>query len=142
MTKTVPMFINARGEAYCQYCLEGIDHAAEGYTTREREMDECHNCHGEHTPADRDYAMVEVEPAGVREMSANISGYECTLEIWYDCGDKRTDCFITSRDGKYTGSLQMVLDQGELYTVTGSGFKSISNSALEKIEAWAERNGW
>ena len=57
---TTPMYINARGEAYCQYCMEGI--AAEApalYTLREREMDECFNCHGEHTPKDRDYSIVD-----------------------------------------------------------------------------------
>jgi hypothetical protein len=50
---TVPMFVNETGEAYCQYCLEGID--KKPYRIRERELDECVNCKGEHTPTDRHY---------------------------------------------------------------------------------------
>ena len=56
--ETVPMYVNARGKAYCQYCLEGSITGDGTYTLRERECDECYNCHGEHVPADRDYYIV------------------------------------------------------------------------------------
>ena len=58
---TTPMYIaHNDGQAYCQYCLEGIAGDEPGaYTLREREPIECCNCKGEHTPEARDYYIVE-----------------------------------------------------------------------------------
>lgn len=63
---TVPMYINTRGEAYCQYCLEGYATPAD-YRLEERAPGACHNCAGEFTPEERNYYLADgfaLAPAG------------------------------------------------------------------------------
>jgi len=49
--KTYKMYITKKGEAYCQYCFEGLEDECAESILRYREKDECVNCRGDYVPS-------------------------------------------------------------------------------------------
>lgn len=70
-----------------------------------------------------------------------IAGFEVDLETYTDCGEPRSDCFISKR-GK-SASLTVAQGYGCLDPDAPEGEEvPISDSALARIEAWALKNGY
>ena len=89
---TTPHYINAKGEAYCQYCLEGTVEGCEAdYELREREYGECFNCHGDHTPIDRDYYIADGFVGANLETRARIAYIKKLARAFENLGGMGTD---------------------------------------------------
>jgi hypothetical protein len=60
MDNITPHYINTNNEPYCQYCIEGIPtRTPDKYLLDDMPRGSCVNCNGEHTPAEKDYYIVE-----------------------------------------------------------------------------------
>ena len=72
----------------------------------------------------------------MQSLKTIIDGFE--LELDFD--EEWSDCYIIK--GKFSGTLQGILTDGALVNYdTGASLK-ISSATLDKIEKWAESNGY
>ena len=72
-----------------------------------------------------------------KEIEKTFGRFKATIEIYEDCGERRSDCFILSPKGD-SNSLSMLLEYEE-FDETG---EKISSNTLEKIHEWAMDNGY
>ena len=72
----------------------------------------------------------------MQSLKTIIDGFE--LELDFD--EEWSDCYVIK--GKFSGTLQGILTDGALVNYdTGASLK-ISSATLNKIEKWAESNGY
>jgi len=72
----------------------------------------------------------------MQSLKTIIDGFE--LELDFD--EEWSDCYVIK--GKFSGTLQGILTDGALVNYdTGASLK-ISSATLDKIEKWAESNGY
>jgi len=65
-----------------------------------------------------------------------IDGFEVEL----DFSEEWSDCYVVK--GPYSGTLQWLLSYGFLEATKGTGQLEVSLSTINKIEKWAENNGY
>lgn len=72
----------------------------------------------------------------MQSLKTIIDGFE--LELDFD--EEWSDCYVIK--GKFSGTLQGILTDGALVNYdTGASLK-VSSATLDKIEKWAESNGY
>jgi hypothetical protein len=64
-----------------------------------------------------------------------IEGFECEL----DFSEEWSDCYVVK--GSYSGTLQFLMSYGFLESKGGSQL-DVPLSIINKIEKWAEKNGY
>ena len=73
-----------------------------------------------------------------KEFKTRINGFEVELEVEID-SDPSTQCFVSK--GRYSGSLSLLQGAGVLSASDDSEL-DVPESIVEKISAWAEKNGY
>ncbi len=75
----------------------------------------------------------------MRETKATtVDGYSVTLELFTECNEPRSECYIEK--GNASGSLEAART-GYLTDVHGSD-KAIALATVDRIETWADANGY
>jgi hypothetical protein len=71
-----------------------------------------------------------------------IDGYNVDLEIDVD-EEPSTQCHVETSNGRYGASIECLIGEGLLtqYSAPYSN-KRVSNTTIDKIEAWADKNGY
>lgn len=69
-----------------------------------------------------------------------IDGYLVELTLFEEDGEQRSFCHVTK--GRFNGSLALLSGNGVLENADGSSFLAVNPNTIEKIERWADDNGY
>lgn len=80
----------------------------------------------------------------LKRTETKIDGYEVSLEVWTECGEPRSECFIVrqTRTRCYSASLECLRDTGELTCTRDDLAVSVHQQTIDAIAKWAEDNGY
>lgn len=70
-----------------------------------------------------------------------INNYVVELELYEDCGEQRSDCCVSTRSGRRSCSLQLLIDMGAIEDGIGEEIP-VKQATIDKIEDWALKNGY
>lgn len=88
--------------------------------------------------------MTLTDETKTKHFTTTIAGYTVELDLYKAGTEPSSDCTITKRIGArdYWSSLAALQNTGILYSGTGDMQHEIDANVLDRITAWAEKNGY